>query len=63
MAKSIKADINAFMAARIAERTTHNLKIVILLDGDACTLYPKDQATKQRWLDGYARKGIPVVES
>jgi hypothetical protein len=53
-----------FLKAKMAERTAKHLKIVILReDGTLFTSYPKDQATKQRWLDNYTRKGIVVVEA
>ena len=56
--------IDAFLAARMAERATAGLKIVTLCDdGSLFTCYPKDAVTKQRWLDGFARKGTVVVEA
>lgn len=52
-----------FLDAKIAERTAKNLKVVVLRpDGTLFTAYPKDAATKQRWLDAYARNGAIVVE-
>ena len=57
-------DIQAFLKAKITERVAQHLKIIILHeDGTPCAVYPKDQATKQRWLTNYARKGVVVVES
>ena len=30
-------------------------------DGSEMTLYPKDAATKARWIAGYTRKGVKIV--
>lgn len=45
------------------QRAAQGLKMVIqLAEGDITTLYPKDQATKDRWIAGYERKGITILE-
>lgn len=60
---STAQQIEAFLAARMKERTAQGLRIVTLQsDGSLFTCYPKDEATKQRWLDNYALKGVTVVE-
>jgi hypothetical protein len=47
----------------MAQRTQQGLKIVIEdAEGNQVTLYPKDQATKARWIAGYARKGMTILE-
>lgn len=61
---TVNQHIDAFLAARMAERKAAGLKITTLqADGELFTCYPKDDATKQRWLNGFARKGATVVES
>jgi hypothetical protein len=53
----------AFLAAKMAERTRQGLKIVIATpEGGTQTVYPKDRPTKARWLLAYRRKGIVIVE-
>ena len=49
--------------AAIARRTTMGLKLRVLTPDGATTLYPKDHATKARWLADAQRKGYAVLES
>ena len=48
--------------AAIARRTTMGLKLRLLTPDGETTLYPKDHATKARWLVEAQRKGYTVLE-
>ena len=49
-------DTTQFLQDRIAERTRQGLRLVIReADGNESTLYPKDAATKARWVAGFVR--------
>jgi hypothetical protein len=61
-------DTKKFIQDRIAERKRAKLAITILReDGmggmEEFTCYPKDQATKARWLAAYTKKGVTVCGS
>jgi hypothetical protein len=44
-------------------RTAAGLVIEIQdTQGRACTLYPKDMATKQRWIAAYRQRGFAILE-
>ena len=48
----------------MARRTGAGLKLVLVTpEGNETTLYPKDQATKARWLASAQAKGMTVVIS
>jgi hypothetical protein len=47
----------------MARRTAQGLKIRLLTPDGATTLYPKDHATKQRWLAQATAKGYTILES
>ena len=49
--------------AAMARRTAQGLKLRLLTPDGESTLYPKDHATKQRWLADAQRKGYTVLES
>jgi hypothetical protein len=49
--------------AAIAKRTKVGLKIRLLTPDGETTLYPKDHATKTRWIADAQRKGYAVLES
>lgn len=47
----------------IKQRTAQGLKIILQLpEGDIMNIYPKDQATKARWIAGYRAKGMTILE-
>jgi hypothetical protein len=48
--------------AVMARRAALGLKIRVLTPEGEQTLYPKDQATKQRWIAAARRKGCTVQE-
>jgi hypothetical protein len=47
----------------MARRTAQGLKIRIRTPDGETTLYPKDHATKTRWIASARRKGYTVLES
>lgn len=47
----------------MAKRTKMGLKIRLLTPDGETTLYPKDHATKSKWLADARRKGYTVLES
>jgi hypothetical protein len=47
----------------MARRTAQGLKIRVLTPDGETTLYPKDHATKTRWIASARRKGYAVLES
>jgi len=47
----------------MAKRTAQGLKLRLLTPDGATTLYPKDHATKARWLADAQRKGYTVLEA
>ena len=48
--------------AAMAKRTAMGLKLRLLTPDGETTLYPKDHATKARWLVEAQRKGYTVLE-
>jgi len=48
--------------AAIARRTRQGLKLRILTPDGETVLYPKDHATKARWLTDARRKGYTILE-
>jgi len=49
--------------AAMARRTALGLKLRLLTPDGETTLYPKDHATKARWLAAARRKGSTVLEA
>ena len=49
--------------AAMARRTAMGLKLRLLTPDGETTLYPKDHATKSKWLADAQRKGYTVLES
>jgi hypothetical protein len=47
----------------MAKRTAQGLKLRLLTPDGETTLYPKDYATKQRWMAQAKAKGYTVLES
>ena len=50
------------LQAAMAKRTAMGLKLRLLTPDGATTLYPKDHATKARWLAAAQAKGYAVLE-
>jgi hypothetical protein len=49
-------------AAAMAKRTAQGLKLRLLTPDGETTLYPKDHATKAKWVADATRKGYTVLE-
>jgi hypothetical protein len=50
-------------AMAMAKRTAMGLKIRLLTPDGETTLYPKDHATKTKWIAEAQRKGYTILES